>query len=59
MNKNVVSFNPCCFNFPDDFDDAKKASIVSNILNDLKFLKSVLEKTLSGGKLNLYTCQPA
>lgn len=31
-----------------DFDDDKKASIVSNIMNDLKFFKAVVEKTLSG-----------
>lgn len=57
MNKNAVVIIHAALIFPDDFDDDKKASIVSNIINDLKFFKAVVEKTLSGGKLNLYTRQ--
>uniref|UniRef100_K1Q4U5 Uncharacterized protein n=1 Tax=Magallana gigas TaxID=29159 RepID=K1Q4U5_MAGGI len=41
-----------------DFDDDKKASIVSNIINDLKFFKAVVEKTLSGGATWSMTSDP-
>jgi len=31
-----------------DFDDAKKASIVQNILSDMKYFQAIVEKTLNG-----------